>query len=135
MSFTNPDTIHRASVGTKAPAAWGDIVNDLLNFLYGDMTYTNATLTNSWTALSGYSTPGFRLQGTVVRLRGAVTGGTTGTAAFTLPTGYRPPATCILDANGSANTKANASISTAGVVTITGGPGVWLDGLTFDTLA
>ena len=46
--FTNPDTVHRASVGAIAPAAWGDTVNDDINFLAssgGNEVATNETTT------------------------------------------------------------------------------------------
>lgn len=43
---------------------------------------------NSWTTNQG--TPGYRLQGNRVCLRGMVSGGATGSTAFTLPSGYRP---------------------------------------------
>jgi hypothetical protein len=50
-------------------------------------------LTNSWAAFGGgYQAPQYRRVGDTVEIRGAVAGGTIGLAAFTLPSGYRPPA-------------------------------------------
>lgn len=34
MTFVDLDSIHRPSVGTDAPAAWGDGINDNCNYLY-----------------------------------------------------------------------------------------------------
>lgn len=50
------------------------------------------TYQNSWHAFNAsWSTPGYRLIGDKVELRGMVSGGTAPSVAFTLPVGYRPP--------------------------------------------
>lgn len=59
----------------------------------GDATWTAAILGNSW---ANYGTPyapaGYRKDANgIVHLRGLIKLGTMGAAAFTLPTGYRPP--------------------------------------------
>lgn len=56
-----------------------------------------------------------------VRLRGAVGGGASATAIFTLPSGYRPANTLII---------ANVTIATSGAITATGTSAA-LDGITF----
>lgn len=54
--------------------------------------WTNATYQNSWTTFSGWTAAGYYKDPFgIVHLRGMITGGTIGAAAFTLPTGYRPP--------------------------------------------
>ena len=40
-TFTNLDSIHRASTGVVAPAAWGDQVNDDMNVLNATLQYAN----------------------------------------------------------------------------------------------
>lgn len=38
-TFTNPDTLYRASAGTIPPVTWGDALNDDLNYLAGIYAY------------------------------------------------------------------------------------------------
>jgi hypothetical protein len=45
MSFVNPDSIHRPADGTIAPSAWGDTINDDLNYLAGQVSTLNTNLT------------------------------------------------------------------------------------------
>lgn len=54
--------------------------------------WTALTLTNSWTNTSGFQTGQYRRVGDMVHLRGYLTAGTNGASAFTLPAGFRPPA-------------------------------------------
>lgn len=55
-------------------------------------TWTAPTLTNSWVNYGGSeSTAGYRKIGDRVELRGLIKDGTLAAAAFTLPTGFRPP--------------------------------------------
>lgn len=72
--------------------------------------------TNSWAnAGGGEQDAEYRKIGNQVFIRGRITTGSTDTAAFTLPTGYRPPATVrVHSAGGSTEYTA---VSTAGVVT------------------
>lgn len=49
-----------------------------------------SSFTNGWTAYSGYSVRYMKIRQDLVMLDGAITPGTIGAAAFTLPTGYRP---------------------------------------------
>jgi microcystin-dependent protein len=91
---------------------------------------------NGWVNYPGYQAAGFRkYPDGKVRLKGLIQSGTTGTVAFTLPSGYRPPAT-VLDAQET-NSNANGRIdvqATGGVLMNTSNPG-WasLDGVEFDT--
>lgn len=54
--FTNPDTVHRASTGATAPAAWGDTVNDDINFAVSSkgaqVLTTETTTTTTYTDLT-----------------------------------------------------------------------------------
>lgn len=77
---------------------------------------------NSWAAYPSYATPAFRkYPDGKVRLRGGVRNGTAPTI-FTLPVGYRPPATVLFSANtaGAVNVPSYVQIDSGGVVT-TGG--------------
>lgn len=57
-------------------------------------TWTALTYTNSWVDYGAPNQVGqYRKIGDIVYLRGVVKNGTLNTAAFTLPAGFRPPAT------------------------------------------
>ena len=45
MGYVNPDTVHRPSTGTTAPAAWGDTVADDLNYIMssGGVTWAGSS--------------------------------------------------------------------------------------------
>lgn len=86
MGWTTPTD--RSTAYTVTAADW-NIVEDDLSFLYGDTGWTNVSaFTNSWT--TGGLSPAYILIGRVVYLRGNIQSGTANTAAFTLPSGYRP---------------------------------------------
>lgn len=90
QAITNGDTTH-------APSA--DAVFDALagkQATIADSGWIAPTLLNSWVNFGGgYSTVGYRKVGSLVTIRGLVKGGVTtdGTEIFTLPAGFRPPAT------------------------------------------
>lgn len=90
-------------------------------------TWTTPTLSGTWVNAATYLTVGYRKEGTRVYLRGALQSGTSGSTAFTLPTGFRPTAKVRLGGSGSAVVE----ITTAGVVTVTGTGITGLDGLSF----
>lgn len=72
----------------------------------------------------------------VVRIRGAIKTGTIGTAAFTLPAGYRPPAAMDLPVVTSGGLHGRVEIENTGNVLIptpSNNALVGLDGITFDT--
>lgn len=83
--------------------------------------WVTATLLNSWTTLSG-NTPAYRLTPSGVQLKGAVTGGSSATAAiFNLPTQFRPAndKEFVISSNGAA---ANVKVTAAtGSVAMTAG--------------
>jgi len=56
------------------------------------LTWFNASLVNSWgSAGAGSAPPGYAITADkIVRFRGVLTGGTSGTLAMTLPVGFRP---------------------------------------------
>jgi hypothetical protein len=105
-----------------------------------DNAWTTVTaFTNGWVSAFGNPTS-FKKIGTQVYLHGAVKSGTAGTAAFTLPVGYRPQATWIVGALGnSAGTLSTVQLNIAatGVVQPAQSPATWvsLDGICFDTTA
>ncbi len=53
---------------------------------------TVSSFSNGWSQV--LTTVQYRLQANVVRLRGAITGGTNSTTAFALPSGYWPSQDC-----------------------------------------
>jgi hypothetical protein len=114
MGWTTPTD--RATGYVVSATDW-NIVEDDLSFLYGDTGWTNvASFTNSWGA--GSPAPAYMLIGRVVYLRGTLTAGTANTAAFTLPSGYRPSAAMtIAVASGSSGTDNNLAFATSGTVT------------------
>jgi hypothetical protein len=109
-------------------------------YRYNGSTYDGAwiapTFVNSWVNFGApYQTAGyFKDAGGVVHIRGLIKSGTVGSAAFVLPTGYRPSATSIFTT--SANSAfGETRIDASGNVTPTTGSNVYfsLDGITFDT--
>ncbi len=56
----------------------------------GDDDWTTASLTNGWTAYSSFAIRYMKIRQDLVMLDGAITPGTIGSAAFTLPLEYRP---------------------------------------------
>lgn len=131
MSWTVPKTW---AVGD--PAVSSDLntyISHNAAFLYGDTAWTAASLQNGWTALgSSTFTPGYRLDGIHVELRGAAAGGTTtaGTLLFTLPVGYRPQKVVYGSGIAAGSSLFVFNISTAGAVQIQAGSG--LTNITFD---
>lgn len=97
-------------------------------------TTNNPAFTNAWVNFGApFMSAAFRKEkGGVVRLRGVVKLGTPTTSIFTLPTGYRPPATALFGVHGSGS-EGRLDISTAGLVQqIAGGNSyIALDGVTF----
>jgi predicted porin len=104
-----------------------------------DTGWTTLSLINSWANVGGGdNTAAIRLQGNIVRLRGAINGGASLTAPFVVPVGFRPPtgsiAFPILAFNSGSNTNAGGflSVTTAGAVVIGYGVGtnqVFLEGI------
>lgn len=96
--------------------------------LPGPWIQVTTGFTNSWTA----GTNGFyyRINGQNVDLRGSLVGGTNGTAAYTLPAGYRPGWDVGIGGSGDAT----IGISTAGVITNFDDPPVSFDSLFFATV-
>lgn len=96
-------------------------------------TWTAVSFTNSWANYgSGYQTVQYRKVGDEVQLRGVMKLGSLA-AAFTLPTGFRPPATIpfgVLDIN-SGVFLAYGEVATTGVVSIvsysSGGSNAFVD--------
>lgn len=64
-------------------------------------TWTNATLLNGWVNMGApMNVTQYRKIGDIVYLRGYVYGGSAGTNLFTLPVGFRPPATLAIPCSG-----------------------------------
>lgn len=144
-----------ASFVLGTPGASVELVSDGVNWLLKpgsvrDTGWVALTLQNSCTAAAGYYTPSCRLQGEIVRLKGAISvpsvGGPPatqppGTTFAVLPAGSRPTEPLLvfnqstIDSFGNANTPVSGAISSAGnlsLITSFGGANIIvLDGLTF----
>jgi hypothetical protein len=80
--------------------AWGIPITDQVNANTTDIAalkavpaWTGVTFSNGWSNFgTGYQLAQYRKVGDMVYVRGTITGGAAGTIAFTLPTGFRPPA-------------------------------------------
>ena len=89
---------------------------------------------NGWAnfAAATWSTAGYYLDSLgVVHLKGTISGGTTGLAAFTLPAGYRPTKNLFLLAASSTGEALLEVFSDGRVVPINAGATFGLDGTTF----
>ena len=92
------------------------------------------TLLNGWTVASGYTVGYRKNEFGRVETKGAVTGGTIGTAPFAYLTGYRPLQSVLLSCRTATSVLANATIPTGGGLTIWDNNNtVSLDGITFPT--
>ena len=84
-------------INTQSPSTGGLVVGGRIVSNSGTVTGTNLSGDSGWinaSLINGFSTgsvaPAYRLLNNVVYIRGNVTGGSAGSAAFTLPVGYRP---------------------------------------------
>ena len=87
-----------------------------------DSGWMYMSLVNSWSyAGGGWSVPGYRLEGNLVRLRGLAYGGVTNTTVATLPAAFRPPSSfiCTTFTTSSGGASAQLSCLTSGVINIT----------------
>lgn len=116
-------------LGTAAYVDWLQIIE-----AHVAASHTEPTLLNSWTNFGGgYEDAGYYRRGGRVYLRGMIDGGTVGSAAFTLPEGYRPTNNVTL-ATISNNAIGRIAVTTAGEVRpVTPSVTTWvsLDGLSF----
>jgi hypothetical protein len=83
--------------------------------------WTATSFVNSWANVGfGYATGGYMKDAlSVVHLKGRITGGANGSAAFTLPAGYRPSQILFLIAygnNGAIDSPVLVTINTSGTV-------------------
>lgn len=102
-------TLNGFSVGVNQKVGTGTLA---------EQPWITPALSNSWVAQANYSVPGYMKDELGwVTIRGAMLSGVAGTAAFTLPLGYRPQ-TGLVFATASANGPGRVSITTAGVVNI-----------------
>ena len=109
-------------------------------YLYGDTVWSNAALQNGWVAFGvPRATPGYRLWGPNVQLRGTAKNGTVtqGTLLFTLSAGYLPAFTSY-PVGVSAGAIFSVQVNTNGQVTINWGAtasDISFDGMNFTLLA
>jgi hypothetical protein len=100
-------------------------------------TAGNPGFQGTWTNFgSGRATAGFfRDQQNIVYLKGSITGGTSGTVAFTLPAGYRPASTLLLPVTSGSFLTVTATLdSNGGLAPFCSGGcsgSIGLDGLSF----
>ena len=131
------------AAGTEPPDIYG-IANRLgastvaaFDTYVSPSDWTAPTFTNSWVDFgSGLQAAQYRMVGDEVELRGTIKTGTIGTAAFTLPVGFRPQASIgfAVDSNGA---HGRVSIASTGAVTpdIGNTASVRLDGIRFSVTA
>jgi hypothetical protein len=97
-------------------------------------SWTAPTLTNSWANYgSGYNPAGYRkTTDGMVHVRGLIASGTMAVAAFTLPTGYRPPYDMCIPAMAN-GVSSYAAILKTGLVIPYGASSAWfsLDNIYF----
>jgi len=133
------DTVGLSVGSNTLRYAVGNICLDPTTIDYGPQSiiWSSLSLVNSWAAVSPgtYSPPASNLtQFKTVRLRGVISGGTSGTQFTTLPAGHRPPYTIFLTTS-AAGVISYIQINPSGACFVTGGvTNVALDGLTFSTL-
>jgi hypothetical protein len=85
--------------------------------LWDDDAWTSVSFSNSWTDYgSGYQAARYKMTGGQVEVQGLIKSGTLGTAAFTLPTGYRPAGNLQFGTIDGANAAARIDVNTAGQV-------------------
>ena len=117
--MTVPYPVTKTKISTTD---WGIPITDAVNTVIASTTpsaWTAVTFQNGWSNFgSGLQQCHYRGVGDEVEIRGVIGGGTTGTVAFTLPTGFRPPATLAFPAAAAGNF-ATANITAAGTVAIT----------------
>jgi hypothetical protein len=109
--------------------AWAAEVADTIT----PTAWTAVTFTNSWVNFgAGEQDVEYRKIGDLVFVRGAMKSGTVGSASFTLPVGFRPPA-IVYFAVPSNSLYGQFRISSAGAATLTSGSNVsaLLDGVSF----
>jgi len=123
-----PGTERQVQQVTSGVSAWtSNLVQE---------SWVAPTLAGTWVNYGGgYLNAGYYKDvGGTVHLRGMIKSGTIGTTAFTLPSGYRPSATCrfVTESNSAHGI---CTIDSSGVVTPAAGNNAWfsLDGITFDT--
>lgn len=97
--------------------------------------WQDATLENSWANVGSpyYDAGYYKDPFGIVRLRGRVYSGSSGTVALTLPTGFRPNATIKLPAEDSGSVT-SVTINSSGQVILTtsgGSPEISLESITF----
>jgi hypothetical protein len=90
------------------------------------------TFLNGWTAVSGTEPSYYKDEFGVVNLEGRITGGTTGVAMFSLPSGYRPAKNRFFASNSSTAFARVYVLTTGNVICDVGGTtSISLDGISF----
>lgn len=91
---------------------------------------TISSFSNGWTA--GSVTPAYRRVGTRLQMRGRINAGSGSATAFTLPSGYRPQTTIVVNTATTSNANA-VQIDSSGNVTPNASVNTSLDGVFFYT--
>lgn len=124
----------------RFPSNWFDGVKPIqtIENLYNEKAnktqeaWITPTLISGWTEASGYKVRYMKDEFGFIHLKGRLTGGTLGSPAFNLPSGYRPLETQFYPMLAS-GAFASGYVNSAGAVTPSGGSNinVQLDGITF----
>ena len=132
MSWSSPKTWNVGDPGTSSDL--NQYVRDNLSYLYGDTSWTTATLLTGFSA--GSPAVAFRRIGTEVAFRGSMTTSTTAPQpCFNMPAGYFPAAQVSLGADSPSGT--TIQITTGGAASAhgyTGSPTIVLDGLRYSLI-
>jgi hypothetical protein len=124
-SVTGPvDELAAVLTDLRARVATVEVVAHRHVFSLEPTAWVAPSFSNGWANAAGVQAVQYRRVGDEVQLRGVMASGTVGAAAFTLPAGFRPPATLYL-ACSSNNVYGQMTVTNAGVVTPTVGSNVW----------
>jgi hypothetical protein len=142
--YLDADTFHPQSVSFGVPTNIGAQITSLIESaslqskqieskadkVQEDRIYP--TFLNGWTAVSGTEPSYYKDEFGVVNLEGRITGGTTGVAMFSLPSGYRPAKNRFFASNSSTAFARVYVLTTGNVICDVGGTtSISLDGISF----
>lgn len=83
--------VPQSTVGTWENDEWVQYTPGQNGHGIASSPWIDPTMQNGWVAYgAGYSSPQYRKVGDIVYVRGSIKSGTLGSAAFTLPLGFRP---------------------------------------------
>lgn len=110
------------------PKTWGSLevlTNTDLNASLASTAWTGVTFANAWVDFgASHQAVQYRKVGDIVQVRGLMKSGTIAATAFTLPSGFRPPA-LLYFATASNSLFGLTLVDTTGTVTPSAGSNTW----------